>query len=393
MMGITLDITERKATEQALRQADRRKDEFLATLAHELRNPLAALMASVEVLEHAANDDARRLETGQAIQRQAWHLKRLTDDLLDISRITLGKIQISSDVLDLREVCQHVCRDFTEKATRHEVALDCEVPDDPILVEGDPSRIRQCVDNLVSNAIKASAPGMRVHVSTRVEGRFAEIIVRDEGVGIEPDAQKTIFLPFSQADDWRNRGLGLGLSIVSKLVELHGGSVWVESDGRHRGAMFGIRLPLAAARPTPVAPEPAGDASAGSPGKVLIIEDEVDNAVALQYLLALEGHDVSVAEDGVSGIALAASLQPDVVICDLGLPAPLDGFEVAKRLRAAYGDGMHLCAYSGYGSRDDIARSRAAGFDAHLTKPATPRAIAAEISRGLARVRASSGGN
>ncbi|WP_176693258.1 PAS domain S-box protein [Arenimonas terrae] len=393
--GTCTDIEDQRIAQETLREAHSRTTHFLATLSHELRNPLAALMASVEVLEHAALDENRRFEVRQAIQRQAWHLKRLTDDLLDISRITLGKIQISSDTIDLREVCQHVCRDFSEKAQRHEVELDCDVPDDPILVNGDPSRIRQCVDNLVSNAIKASMPGMRVHVSTRVAERFAEIIVRDEGVGIEQDAKATIFLPFSQADDWRNRGLGLGLSIVSKLVELHGGSVWVDSDGRHCGATFGIRLPVAkggaAASAAPPADEPARSAES-LVGKVLIVEDETDNAVALQYLLALEGHDVSVAEDGVAAIALAESLRPDVVICDLGLPPPLDGLQVAKRLRAARGDDIHLCAYSGYGSREDVARSLAAGFDTHLTKPATPRAIAAEILRGLGRVMASRSG-
>jgi PAS domain S-box-containing protein len=386
--GTCTDIEDQKIAQETLREAHSRTTHFLATLSHELRNPLAALMASVEMLEHAAPDDPRRHDAGQAIQRQAWHLKRLTDDLLDISRITLGKIQISSDVLDLREICQHVCADFTEKAQRHEVELECEAPDTPIVVNGDPSRIRQCVDNLVSNAIKASAPGMRVHVSARVGERFAEIIVRDEGVGIDSDALGTIFLPFSQADGWRNRGLGLGLSIVSKLVELHGGSVWGDSAGRHRGATFGIRLPLASGRAPSPAAEAATPAEPAPVGKVLIVEDETDNAVALQYLLALEGHDVSVAEDGVSALSLAASLLPDVVICDLGLPPPLDGLEVATRLRAARGADIHLCAYSGYGSQDDIARSLAAGFDAHLTKPATPRAIAAEILRGLARVRA-----
>ena len=390
--GTCTDIEDQKIAQETLREAHSRTTHFLATLSHELRNPLAALMASAELLEHPTLDEDRRRDASQAIQRQAWHLKRLTDDLLDISRITLGKIQMTTTTVDLREVCRHVCVDFTEKADRLGVGLDCDVPDEPILVNGDPSRIRQCVDNLVSNALKASAPGMRVRVSTRTGERFAEIVVSDEGVGIEEEALTTIFLPFSQGHDWVNRGLGLGLSIVSRLVELHGGSVWVDSSGRHQGATFGIRLPLASGARLPAAPAREPSRPPSTMGKVLVVDDEIDNAVALQYLLALEGHDVSVAEDGVAAIALAETQQPDVVICDLGLPPPLDGYQVAERLRALRGGDLHLCAYSGYGSPQDIARSLASGFDTHLTKPATPKAIAAEVRRGLERVMASRGG-
>ena len=386
--GTCTDIEDQKIAQETLREAHSRTTHFLATLSHELRNPLAALMASAEVLDHAQSDAERLSETGKAIQRQAWHLKRLTDDLLDISRITLGRIQMANTVIDLREICQDVCADFSEKAERFEVRLECRVPPEHILVTGDPSRIRQCVDNLVSNAIKASSGGMGVFVETRVGERFAEIIVRDEGVGIEEDALSTIFLPFSQGDEWRNQGLGLGLSIVSKLVELHGGSVWAESRGRNQGSTFGIRLPLADSKP-PARPAPVEMPPEALVGRVLIVDDETDNAVALQYLLALDGHDVFVAEDGVAALALAESVQPDVVICDLGLPPPLHGLEVARHLRQARGDGIHLCAYSGYGAREDVQRSLASGFDAHLTKPGTPRSIADEVARGLARVKRS----
>ena len=392
--GTCTDIEDQKVAQETLREAHSRTNHFLATLSHELRNPLAALMASAEVLEHDASDPARRHEAASAIKRQSWHLKKLTDDLLDISRITLGKIQMATTTVDLSEICRHVCTDFAGKAQRCGVELDCEVPPEPLRVEGDPTRVRQCVDNLVSNAIKASAPGMRVSVKAGVVGRFAEIVVKDEGVGIDEDARSTIFLPFSQADDWRSRGLGLGLSIVSRLVELHGGSVWVESAGRDMGSTFGIRLPLASAHAAAPASEPRqAEIGEALTGKVLIVDDETDNAVALQYLLALEGHDVYVAEDGIAALAAAETTQPDVVICDLGLPPPMHGLEVAARLRARFGDRLHLCAYSGYGSQEDVARSLAAGFDAHLTKPGTPRAIAAEVRRGLVRVSASAGGN
>lgn len=387
--GTCTDIEDQKIAQETLREAQSRTTHFLATLSHELRNPLAALMASAEVLDLASSDEALRRQTTRAIQRQAWHLKRLTDDLLDISRITLGKIEMTRSVIDLREVCKEVCEDFGEKAVRIGVELECEVPTEPIIVNGDPTRIRQCIDNLVSNAIKASDVGMRVHVRVRVGDRHAEILVQDEGVGIEADSLSSIFLPFSQADDWRSRGLGLGLSIVSKLVELHGGSVWVESDGRDKGATFGIRLPLAEDNAlSDPAPVPAEDRIVRL-GKVLIVDDEVDNAVALQYLLALEGHEVSVAEDGPSALVLAETLQPEVVICDLGLPHPMSGFDVAVSLRESRGDSIHLCAYSGYGAREDIEKSLASGFNAHITKPGSPRTIADEVARGLARVRKS----
>lgn len=388
--GTCTDIEDQKVAQETLREAHSRTNHFLATLSHELRNPLAALMASTAVLEHAVADDDRRRESVRAIQRQSWHLKKLMDDLLDISRITLGKIQMATAIVDLSEICRHVCEDFSEKADRYGVSLDCEVPEEPLLVQGDPTRIRQCIDNLVSNAIKASAHNMKVRVRARLDGRFAEIVVMDEGVGVEEDARATIFLPFSQADEWRNRGLGLGLSIVSRLVELHGGSVWVESAGRNMGATFGVRLPLAS--PRQAAPKADATLLPASPltGKILIVDDETDNAVALQYLLALDGHDVYVAEDGIAALAMAESIVPDVVICDVGLPPPMNGLEVAGRLRARFGSAVHLCAYSGYGSQDDIARSLAAGFDAHLTKPGTPSAIAAEVQRGLGRAAAAS---
>lgn len=386
--GTCTDIEDQKLAQDSLREAHSRTTHFLATLSHELRNPLAALMASTEVLEHALPEAEGLRGTLQAIRRQSWHLKRLTDDLLDISRITLGRIQMTSTVIDLREICRDVCIDFSDKARQHDVVLDCQVPTHAIPVIGDPSRIRQCVDNLVSNAIKASAPGMQVHVETRVAERFAEIRVRDEGVGVEKESLSTLFLPFSQGDAWRNQGLGLGLSIVSKLVELHGGSVWVHSDGRNLGSTFGIRLPLADAGPalsSPTVEAPVTELV----GKVLIVEDETDNAVALQYLLALDGHEVFVAEDGIAGLTLAESVRPDVVICDLGLPPPMNGLEVARRLREMRGEDVYLCAYSGYGAREDVQRSLEAGFDAHLTKPGTPRAIAGEVARGLARVKRS----
>lgn len=386
--GTCTDVQDQRLAQEALREAHSRTNHFIATLSHELRNPLAALMASVDALEHALPDAERRRMLVAAIQRQSWHLKRLTDDLLDVSRITLGRIRIASEVVDLNDVCRNACADFSGRAGKAGVDIDCDLAEAPLLVQGDATRLRQCVDNLVSNAVKASSAGMRVRIISRGDARYSEVLVQDEGIGIEESARATLFLPFSQAAEWSHRGLGLGLSIVSTLVELHGGSVWADSAGPHRGATFGIRLPRlhagAAAAPTP-APAALGEARTGT---VVIVDDELDNAIALQYLLAADGHEVHLAAEGPEALALADAVNPDVVICDLGLPHSMDGFEVARRLRARFGTAVYLCAYSGFGSAQDIAQSLHAGFDAHVTKPATPRAIAAEVQRGLQCVHA-----
>ena len=383
--GTCTDIEDQKAAQESLREAHSRTNHFLATLSHELRNPLAALMASVEALEPALSEEGRRQALTAAIQRQAGHLKRLTDDLLDVTRITLGRIRMTMEVVDINALCRDACSDMSRKASRSRVNVDCHLADAPVTVLGDPTRLRQCIDNLVSNAIKASRAGQSVHVTCRATERFAEVIVRDEGVGIEEDARASLFLPFAQSREWEHRGLGLGLSIVSKLVELHNGSVWVDSKGRHRGATFGIRVPLTRVeRNAP--PGKRAERPGLYTGIVLIVDDETDNALALQFLLALDGHDVHVAVDGASALQIAEAVRPQVVICDLGLPHPLDGYAVAAQLRARHGTTMHLCAYSGFGSESDIARALGAGFDAHLTKPSTPRELRDEVQRGLERL-------
>ncbi len=386
--GTCTDIQDQKTAQDTLREAHRRTTHFLATLSHELRNPLAALSASAALLEHAGAGDAVRSEASATIGRQTLHLKRLVDDLLDISRITLDKIQITPATIDLREICRDVCRDFSDRARRRDMTLDCQVPDHAILVHGDPARLRQCVDNLVSNALKASSAGMTVTVTVQVDDTHAEVVVADEGIGLAPESLASVFETFVQGEDWRNRGLGLGLSIVQRLVELHGGDVRAESAGPGHGARFIVRLPRVAGQVLPEdAPATAAAAAEAAAGVVLVVDDEADNSHALQYLLQLEGFDAHVADDGAAALATAAAVKPDVVLCDLGLPEPMDGYEVARRLRAMFGESVHLCAYSGYGSQADIDRSLAEGFDAHITKPGTPSAILAEIRAGLARLR------
>lgn len=389
------DIDDQRMAQETLREAHRRTTHFLATLSHELRNPLAALAAGTQLLRDPRSDAAVLAETSAAIERQTAHLKRLTDDLLDISRITLGRIQISRELIDLREVCRTAPADFAEKAAHYGVTVRQELPRQPVIVFADRARMRQCVDNLVSNAIKASSPGMVVQMSLVTRQRFAEITILDEGVGMEPDDMGAIFAPFTQSQDWRSRGLGLGLSIVSKLVELHGGSVEADSGGRNMGSRFTLRVPLAKASELALAA--SGNAGNGvaatATGSVLIVDDEVDNASALGSILQLEGHEVHIAEDGIAAITVAEREHPDVVICDLGLPPPMDGLEVGERLRRMLGSAAFLCAYSGYGAREDVQRSLNAGFDMHMTKPGRPSEIVRMVGEAVARVNPSSRGN
>lgn len=383
--GTCTDIEDQKAAQETLRQAQSRTDQFLATLSHELRNPLAALVANAYLLDQLTPGDAHWREAGATIRRQAAHLKRLVDDLLDISRITVGKVRLSSQVFDIGALCADACKDFVELAATHGIELKCDVPELPLYLKGDSARIRQCVDNLVSNAIKASLSEGQVRITARVRGESVEIRVEDDGVGIQRDLLRGIFHPFAQGDGWQRNGLGLGLSIVRKMVELHGGTVRAESEGMGHGARFIVRLPYdPLLQPTgPAAEASQCAAAAHRKGRVMLVDDEQDSARALQYLLEVEGHEVHLASDGPMALRQARSLKPQVIICDIGLPPPMDGLQVAARLRTSADWPLYLVAYSGYGTVQDIERSLAGGFNAHLTKPCSPNALLAEINKGL----------
>lgn len=383
--GTCTDIEDQKAAQETLLQAQSRTDQFLATLSHELRNPLAALVANAYLLDQLSPADAQWRETGMTIRRQSVHLKRLVDDLLDISRITVGKVRLNSQIFDVAELCADACRDFTEFAATHGVDLHCDLPQFQLYLKGDPARIRQCIDNLVSNAIKASHDQGQVRIAARIRGEWLEVTVEDDGVGIQQDLLRGIFQPFAQGDAWQRNGLGLGLSIVRKMVELHGGTVHAESEGAGRGSRFVICLPFdPQLRPTSTAEVQARvDGSVRHKGRVMLVDDEQDSARALQYLLELEGHEVHLAGDGTMALRSARSLKPQVIICDIGLPPPMDGLQVAERLRASVDWPLYLVAYSGFGTAQDVERSLKAGFNAHLTKPCSPAVLLAEITRGL----------
>jgi PAS domain S-box-containing protein len=364
-VGAFLDISERKRAEEA-------KDQFLAMLAHELRNPLAAIITSLGLLRMTGVDGARAARALEVIERQSRHLTRLVDDLLDVSRITRGKIELRRQPLDLRDVAQAAVADGRAAATAAGVELELEVAEAPLPVDGDPTRLAQVLSNLLSNAVKFSERGGRVRVVARADGDDAvQVTVRDQGIGITPELLPDLFRPFVQADrslDRSRGGLGLGLAVVKGIVELHGGSVTATSAGPGRGAELALRLPRFAGA-IPAAPAREGPSRQGPPARVLIIEDNRDAADTLSDALQALGHTALVANGGVEGLTLARESKPDIVLCDLGLPG-MDGFAVARALRAedATRD-LVLVALTGYGREEDRARARAAGFDAHLAKP------------------------
>jgi PAS domain S-box-containing protein len=371
------DITGRKNTEAALREADRRKDEFLAMLSHELRNPLAPIRNAVFILKHVPPDSAQANAARAVIERQVEHISALVDDLLDVTRIARGKIELARSRLDLRMVVHAAVEDLRSVFDQRRVSLSCRTDDEPIFIDGDPVRLAQVFGNLLSNAAKFTPEGGRVELQVQaLDAQRAEVTVEDDGVGIDPALAERIFEPFVQADDSLARsrgGLGLGLALVRGIVELHGGEVSAHSEGTGCGARFRVLLPRAEAR-TGTQPAQPAPLSRGSHRRVLVVDDNVDAAETLAQLLALGGDTVDIAHDGPSALAMASEQPPDVVLCDIGLPG-MDGYEVARALRARYADRLTLVAVSGYAQPEDRRRAREAGFDHHVAKPPDPGEI------------------
>ncbi len=384
-----LDITDRKQAEDAMRaanerlvEADRRKDEFLGMLSHELRNPLAPIRNSVHILQRAepGSEPARRAR--EVIARQSDHLTRLIDDLLDVTRIGSGKIALRRTDADVGEVVRRTAEDHRSMLADRGVALDVRVPDAPLRTSADPTRLAQIVGNLLQNAAKFTPAGGRVSVAARAAGGRVEVTVRDTGVGVDAAIRERIFEPFVQGDRTLARsggGLGLGLALVKGLAELHGGGVALESDGPGRGSEFRVWLPTspaAAAAP----PEPAARAPAGR-RRVLVVDDNRDAAESLAELVAAFGHEVEIAHDGPTAVARARATRHDFVLCDIGLPG-MSGYDVARALRQDPGAGFgRLVAVSGYAQPEDQRRAAEAGFDLHVAKPPDP----SELERLLAR--------
>ena len=376
-VGTITDVEDRKQAENALREAARHKDEFLAMLGHELRNPLAPIRNCLYVLSMpkvTADQSQRALAT---LDRQVVHLTRLVDDLLDVSRISQGKILLRKERLDLAELVRSTVEDHRGALLAAGLKLEVDVSPGDFWVNGDLTRLSQSVGNILHNAMKFTDRGGVVRVGARAEDGTAVVAVEDTGIGIEPEVLGRLFEPFSQAPPGIDRGrggLGLGLALVRRLIELHGGSVEASSGGSGRGAEIRLRLPLVDAPAEAV--ESIGEPAAGQPRRCLIIEDNVDAAESMALLLQLKGHEVAVAHSGQEGLDKARQLRPHVVLCDIGLPGALDGYAVARAFRDD--PTLHsarLIALTGYGQEEDQRRAREAGFDLHLTKPADPEIL------------------
>ncbi|HYF19065.1 MAG TPA: ATP-binding protein, partial [Ramlibacter sp.] len=388
--GTNTDVTAHRQAEEALREADRRKDEFIAVLAHELRNPLAPVRNAVEILKRVGAQEPRMERARDIIGRQVTHMARLIDDLLDVSRIARGKLTLRKEPCDIASIVCQTAEDYRaslEAAGQQLVLNGC---DGPVWVEGDPVRLAQMLGNLLTNAARFNQEPGTVTVDTELDPtrHQVRIVVSDTGMGMDEELLGRLFDPFAQAtqDIARSKGgLGLGLALTRGLAELHGGGVMAESEGLGRGSRFTLLLPLARTGRPDRASEDREDE--GESLRILVIEDNQDAAATLGELLQLGGHQVELAYDGQGGIDKAREMQPDVVISDIGLPGRVSGYDVGRTLREdPQLESVYLIALSGYADATARRRCTEAGFDAHLAKPPDIGALEQALAAIRARV-------
>lgn len=377
------DISDRLQEEDDLRRraedlagADRRKDQFLAMLAHELRNPLAPIRNAVELMRQVETHDPSFQPSREMVERQVKNLARLVDDLLDVSRISQGSIRLRKEAVDLGSIVERAIEATRPLIDARGHTLKASLPPDPVRLEADPTRLEQVVANLLNNAAKYTMPGGKIQVKAGLDGNEAVVRVRDNGIGVPPDVLDRVFEPFVQSEGSLARsegGLGIGLTLAKSLVEMHGGNIEAHSPGLGQGSEFVVRLP--ANVPAEKVPAPLYEPKTPFPPRalrVLVVEDNLDTAESLAALLRLWGHEVRVVHDGLSAVDAAHEQHPEVVLLDIGLPG-LDGYQVAKRLRDDHElDGALLVAMTGYGQPDDRRRSRESGIQHHFVKPVEP---------------------
>jgi len=372
------DLAERKRLEQALVAADRRKDEFLAVLAHELRNPLAPIRTAVDTMWLRPLQDDTLLQCRDVIGRQCEHLTRLVDDLMDISRITRGNIKLERRPVEVADVVRRAVETHRPLLDARRHKLTVQVPPDPLVVEGDVTRLAEAVGNLLNNAAKYTEERGSVTVRVEPHASTVRISVTDTGLGIPPELLPSVFEMFTQIDHTLHRsqgGLGIGLALVRELAEMHGGRVEGHSEGLGKGSSFVLTLPLrpdlaaAAAAARGAAAEPGRAGEPGLPCRVLVVDDNRDAAQSLAAMLRLSGGEVETAHDGVQALRIAERFRPTLVLLDIGMPG-MSGFEVARKIRARpWGASVRLVAQTGWGQDEDRQRARDAGFDVHLIKP------------------------
>ena len=385
VVGTNLDVTDRKHADAQLRQlaaelsdAHRRKDEFLATLAHELRNPLAPIRNGLQVMKLAEGDRMAVERSRSMMERQVEQMTRLIDDLMDLSRISQGKIVLQKARLRLAMVVQHAVetsRPLIEQQG-HELVLD--VPDEPIHVDGDETRLCQVFANILNNAAKYTDRGGRIRLGVEQQGSEAVVVVEDNGVGIPAPMLPKVFEMFTQVDrslEKSHGGLGIGLNIVERLVEMHGGTIGVESDGHGMGSRFTVRLPVVQAVTENTPDAATGEKATPAARRILVVDDNRDGADSLAEMLSIMGNETQTAHDGVQAVEGAVSFRPDVILMDIGMPK-LNGYEACRRIREqAWGKNIVIVACTGWGQEDDKQKSQEAGFDLHMVKPVDPAAL------------------
>ena len=384
---LSRESAERREAEEALRRADRRKDEFLAMLAHELRNPLAPLRNALEILKRCGASSSMAQEARQMMERQLRQMVRLVDDLLDVSRITTGKLALRTEVCELRDVILGAVDTAQPLIDTRQHVLTVHLPDEPVFVNADPTRLSQVFSNLLNNAANYTEPGGRIELEASADAAEVTVSIVDNGIGIAPEMLGPVFRMFAQADESLERvhgGLGVGLTLARHLIELHGGSIEARSAGVGHGSEFIARLPrvradaftMSAAHPHPVA------VAAPGPRRVLIADDNIDFAMSLESILTSLGHDVRVTHDGLSALDLAAAFVPEIAFLDIGLPGR-NGYDLARSILAlAQTSDCRLIAVTGWGQDDDRRRSREAGFELHLVKPVEPQRVIDIVNAG-----------
>jgi PAS domain S-box-containing protein len=382
---VARDITARKRADRLLREANRQKDEFIATLAHELRNPLAPICAAAEILKQAKSLAPELRAATTILERQARQMTHLVDDLLDVSRITSGRIRLQPEPVELTELLKNVIESFRQSAesARHQVTFAAS--GEPVYVTGDRIRLTQIFSNIFHNAVKYTPPGGRIDIALHTEGRRAHVRIRDNGMGIPREKLDHIFEPFAQLDRAyeHSDGLGIGLTLAKRLVELHQGRIEARSEGRGKGTEFLVRLPLGAAMTARAASAPRATPPILTTGRrVLIADDNHDAAVSLSMLLQSIGHDTRVVHDGLEALEEAERFRPEVVLLDLGMPR-LDGYETARRIASQpWAAATQIVAVTGWGQDADRRRAKAAGFHRHLVKPVNLDELREAIAAG-----------
>jgi len=371
--GIAIDITERKRAEDAVEEADRRKTDFLATLSHELRNPLAPIRNSLELVRRAGTDPAVISRSLDVMDRQTTHMVRLVDDLLDVNRITRDRLELRRDRISLGDVLRQAVETCAELAERGGHSIDLSLPDAPVYLDADPTRLVQVFGNLLNNACKYSARPGCIRIGVRPTGSSVVVSVADDGIGIPTDSLDRIFEMFAQLETGGGQSLGslgIGLTLVKRLVELHGGSVEAKSDGVGCGSEFVVTLPIAASQAVdPPADAPSAVEPAAVPLRVLVVDDNEDSAESLASLLTFGGHETAIAHDGPEALAAAERFLPHVAILDVGLPT-FSGHEVCRLLRTRpWARDIFIVALTGWGQEEDRRKSIEAGFDDHFVKP------------------------